>query len=183
MKINWPTTNPQPINEYQHDGLCSLLFAKLFPNALGDPTKKSRLIEVSETIGFKHLLKNATRNSKNEFYYPFSEHPRFKFWAYDRLRRHRGIDQCNVYLKKNPQDATLTIGELKNFCGSSESDSLMKRMCSYSAKITGSDSFWFRRRQELEATFEQKEPATVFFTFSYADNHWNDLHKLMPGKN
>ena len=22
--------------------------------------------------------------------------------------------------------------------------------------------------------------ATVFFTFSYADNHWLDLHKLMP---
>lgn len=21
----------------------------------------------------------------------------------------------------------------------------------------------------------------MFFTFSYADNHWNDLHKLMPG--
>ena len=20
----------------------------------------------------------------------------------------------------------------------------------------------------------------MFFTFSYADNHWNDLHKLMP---
>ena len=27
----------------------------------------------------------------------------------------------------------------------------------------------------------EKSCATVFFTFSYADNHWNDLHKLMPG--
>ena len=30
------------------------------------------------------------------------------------------------------------------------------------------------------STFEQKKPATVFFTFSYADNHWPDLQKLLP---
>ena len=99
--MNWPTTNPEPINEYQHDGLCSLLFPKLFPTGSGDPTKKSRLIAVSETLGFKHLLKVAIKNTKDEYYYPFAVHPRLKFWAYDRLRRHRGIDQCNIFLKKN----------------------------------------------------------------------------------
>ncbi len=30
--------------------------------------------------------------------------------------------------------------------------------------------------------FEQKLPPTIFFTFSYADNHWNDLHRLMPSQ-
>ena len=54
-------------------------------------------------------------------------------------------------------------------------------MSAYSANITGSDSYWSKRRNELEATFEQKGCATVFFTFSYADHHWDDLHKLMPG--
>ncbi|RNA42068.1 ATP-dependent DNA helicase pif1 [Brachionus plicatilis] len=56
----------------------------------------------------------------------------------------------------------------------------MKRMTAYSSNITGSDSY--KRRTELEATFEQKGCATVFFTFSYADNHWHDLHRLMPGQ-
>ncbi|RMZ95107.1 ATP-dependent DNA helicase PIF1, partial [Brachionus plicatilis] len=28
---------------------------------------------------------------------------------------------------------------------------------------------------------EQKKTATIFFTFSYADNHWEDLHRLFPG--
>jgi len=54
-------------------------------------------------------------------------------------------------------------------------------MTAYSANITGSDSYWYKRRSELEATMSDKSCATVFFTFSYADNHWLDLHKLMPG--
>ena len=55
-------------------------------------------------------------------------------------------------------------------------------MSAYSANITGSDAFWYRRRTELQATFEQKKMTTIFFTFSYADNHLYDLHRLMPGK-
>ncbi|RMZ93746.1 ATP-dependent DNA helicase pif1, partial [Brachionus plicatilis] len=56
-------------------------------------------------------------------------------------------------------------------------------MSAYCANITGSDSYWYKRRSELEATFEQMKPATAFFTFSYPDNHWDDLHALMPGPN
>lgn len=55
-------------------------------------------------------------------------------------------------------------------------------MSSYSANITGSDPFWNRRRTELQATFEQKAMASIFFTFSYPDLHLVDLHRLMPGK-
>ncbi len=71
--------------------------------------------------------------------------------------------------------------ELKEHLTNGKSEQIMKRMTAYSANITGSDSYWYKRRSELEATFEQKDCATIFFTFSYADNHWNDLHKLMPG--
>ena len=102
INIDWPTVNPIPINEFEFDGLASMCFPSLFPNGLGDPTKKSRQIEVSETDGFKHLLKYSTLNTKtNEMYYPFAKHPRFKFWAYDRLRRHRSLDQTKIYLKQN----------------------------------------------------------------------------------
>jgi hypothetical protein len=36
--------------------------------------------------------------------------------------------------------------------------------------------------KQQQYSFNNK-PATIFFTFNYADNHWCDLHKLMPGKN
>ena len=99
---------------------------------------------------------------------------------YDRIRRHRSLEQAKVYLTKNPSDANLSIGELKSAINSGDSNNIVHRMSAYCSNITRSDAYWYKRRAELEATFEQKEPATVFFTFSYADNHWHDLHRLMP---
>jgi hypothetical protein len=101
VDCEWPKVNPKPINEYEYDGLASMLFPKLFPLGKGDPTKKARLLAVTETDGFKHLLKYAVLDHKDEHYYPFAQHPRFKFWAYDRLRRHRTLDQSKIYLKQN----------------------------------------------------------------------------------
>ena len=143
IKCNWPLADTNPINEFTFDGLASLAFPSLFPHGLADPTKKSRLIAVSETDGYKHLLKYATKHTKSdEYYYPFVQHPRFKFWAYDRVRRHRALEQSKIYLKQNLGDASLTINELKQHLNNGNGDSIMKRMTAYSANITGSDSYW-----------------------------------------
>ena len=134
------------------------------------------MIDVSESLAIKHLMKISVIDSKGDRYYPYAQHPRFKFWFYDRLRRHRVLDQCKVFIKQNPNEANLTINELKSLINSGESDKLMKKMSAYSSNITGSDPYWHKRRSELEATFEQCKPATCFFTFSYPDNHWDSLH-------
>ena len=78
--------------------MASLLFPKLFPNSRGDPTNKIRFKEVSETLAINHLIKVVAKNSNGEEYYPVASHPGFKFWFYDRLRRHRSLDQCKVYM-------------------------------------------------------------------------------------
>jgi hypothetical protein len=110
VKMDWPNADNKPINEFDYDGLCSMTFPCLFPYGLGDPTKKARKFEVTETDGFKHLLKYATKHSVSEtMYYPFAKHPRFKFWAYDRLRRHRGLCQSKVYLDQNIGTALFII--------------------------------------------------------------------------
>ena len=82
-------------------------------------------------------------------------------------------------MKQSPGDTNLTIHELKQGISIGDCNGIIKRMSAYAANINGSDSYWSNRRSELEATFEQKAPDTVFFTFSYADNHWEDLHRLM----
>ncbi|RMZ94086.1 ATP-dependent DNA helicase PIF1 [Brachionus plicatilis] len=84
-------------------------------------------------------------------------------------------------MKQNSADASLSISDLKELLKTGQSDTLMKKMSAYCANITGSDAYWYKRRSELEATFEQMKPATAFFTFSYPDNHWDDLHSLIPG--
>ena len=102
INIDWPKASSLPINEFQFDGLATLTFPCLFPFGLGDPTMKIRFQTVTETEGFKHLLKYAVKKScSNDYHYPFASHPRFKFWAYDRLRRHRALNQCKIYLKQN----------------------------------------------------------------------------------
>jgi hypothetical protein len=181
QKINWPTSNSAPINEWTQNGMASLLFPKLFPNGKGDPTNKSRQIEVSETQAINHLIKVVANNSKNEQYYPIASHPRFKFWYYDRLRRHRSLEQCKIYMTQHKEDANLTIKQLKELITNDNSKQFMKKMTSYAANITGSDAYWSRRRSELEATFEQAKTASAFFTFSYPDLHWEDLQRMMPG--
>ena len=126
-------------------------------------------------------MKFGCLNSKNEYYYPFASHPRFKFFAYDRLRRHRTIDQCSVYMKLNPSDFKKTMQELMDIIDENDVTGVMKRLTAFSANIIGSASYWYKQKGNLEATFEQKECSTIFWTASYADNWWHCLQRLMPG--
>ncbi len=80
-------------------------------------------------------------------------------------------------MQQQKEDANLTIEQLKKLMTTGDSNAFMKKMSSYAANITGSDAYWSRRRSELEATFEQAKTASAFFTFSYPDNHWEDLQK------
>ena len=106
---------------------------------------------------------------------PFASRPRFIFKFYDRILRHRTLDQAKVYMKQNLGDANLTMAELKALINSGDSMQILKRMSAYSSIKTGCDAYWHKRRCELEATFEQKAPSTAFFTFSYAS-----LARLTP---
>ena len=55
--LDWPANDGDPINEFRREGLASMAFPKLFPYGKGDPTKRTRIHEVSLTDGFKHLIK------------------------------------------------------------------------------------------------------------------------------
>lgn len=61
--IKWNQINDIPINEYECDGLASLCFPKLFYLGKADPTKKSRYETVTETEGWTHLVKYATKST------------------------------------------------------------------------------------------------------------------------
>jgi hypothetical protein len=41
--IEFPKANIVPINEYECGAMCSLLFPKLFPTGMADPTKTSKI--------------------------------------------------------------------------------------------------------------------------------------------
>ena len=79
---------------------------------------------VSETEAYRHLIKySCKRYGTDQNYYPFAEHPRFMFYVNDRLTRHRSFAQSKIYLKHNPEDATLTAIELKTALQSNDGKS------------------------------------------------------------
>lgn len=105
----------------------------------------------------------------------------FSFWVIDRLRRHRSLSQCSVYFRQHPNDTQLTLEELNTMLRNGNIKPLLGRKYAYKAQIVGSDAYWHKRQRELEAVLQPKGPGTAFFTVSFADNHWDDLHRLMPG--
>lgn len=168
--------------------MAGLAFPKLFPVGQADPTA-SRMKKIPELKAAAHLLRYAEldplvspseANPNGQLYYPFSEHERFSFWMLDRIRRHRSLQQTSVYLRNNPNDAALTMEELKLMVRNGQISQIMGRIYAYSANIVGSDGYWNKKRRELEAIMQQKSVGTLFFTLSFADNHWPDLHRLMP---
>jgi len=55
-------------------------------------------------------------------------------------------------------------------------------MQKFNANILGSNAYFHKSRGELEVLMEQEGMATLWFTLLAADNHWEDLHRLLYGK-
>ena len=160
-----------------------MAFPTLFPYGKGDPTKCTRLREVSLTDGFKHLIKYADLSTDGTFTWRFASHPRFPYWALNMKQRHQLLSQARIYLTQNPEDANLTTEELRQMVGQMTANHLMNRVQHYVAKIQGTKQYWHQRYQELKALITQKGAPTFFFTVSAADNYWPDLHRLVQELN
>ena len=156
-----------------------MAFPTLFPYGKGDPTKKTRLREVSLTEGFKHLIKYADRSTTGTFSWRFASHPRFPYWALNLKQRHQLLFLARIYLTQNPEDFNLTTEELRQMVGQLSANQVMNRLPRYVAKIQVTKQYWYQRFHELKALITQKGPPTFFFTFSAAENYWPDLHRLL----
>lgn len=58
---------------------------------------------------------------------------------------------------------------------SSQNSNLMKKIFYYSKEVTGSNLYWNKVNQDLNATVKQMGVPTIFFTLSMAEYHWPDF--------
>ena len=181
--LDWPANDGDPINEFRTEGLATTAFPTLFPYGKGDPTKRTRVREVSLTDCFKHLIKCADLSTDGIFTWRFASHPRFPYWALNMKQRHQLLSQARIYLTQNPEDANLTTKQLPQMIGQMTANHLINRLQRYVAKIQGTKQYWYQRYQEFKALITQKGAPTFFFTFSAADNYWPDLHRLLQEPN
>ena len=175
-RTEWPDIGQTPLNEFE---LATMAFPTLFPYARGDPTYPGRQRPVSLTDALKHLMKYGEVADNNHRLWRFASHPRFPYWGLNMKQRHQLLSQANIYMQQHPEDANLTVEEMKTRIGQLSSDQLMKRLQRYAAKIQGSSQYWFQRYLELKALLEQMGPPTFFWTVSAADCHWPELHDLL----
>jgi hypothetical protein len=54
---------------------------------------------------------------------------------------------------------------------------LNAKISRYAGNILGSPAYFAQRRKELQCLIEQQGSPTLWWTLSYADHHWQDLHK------
>ena len=170
------------LNDYSTPGIQSMAFPTLFPYGEGDVTKRSRLYDVTFTNAMKHYLNYSIYSSqKKRLLFPYAMHKRWVHWAQNTAERHRFNGQRQVFIRRNEGVSNLTIENLRNIVQNNgeEFNAIIRKMHVYNANIVGSNSYFYKKRKELESLIEAKGMPTCWFTLSAADNHWNDLHKLI----
>ena len=176
-KLDWPSMENEPLNEYTTPFLATMAFPTLFPDGKGDPTNPSLHRDVPISSRVQHLIKFAEYNN-DRWVYRFATHPRFSYWAFNMIQRRRTSQQSSIFLKQNPGESHLTIDELRDMAYNNSSSAFMSKLSRYLANITGSSAYWYKIREDLKSIIAYKEAPTIFFTFSSADMHWPELHSL-----
>ena len=177
--LSWPGQDENAINEFSTPYLATMCFPVLFPYGSRDPTNPARVRNISLTNAMKHFNRfGEFVNGKSVW--RFASHPRFPYWGLNMKQRHQLLSQTSVHLQQHPGDANLTMNDLRSMVDTLPAQQLMNRLQHFASKIQGSSQYWYQRYQELKALLGQKGPPTFFWTVSSADNHWPDLHKLLP---
>ncbi|CAN0124566.1 unnamed protein product, partial [Scytosiphon promiscuus] len=169
-----------PLPEHRTPYLATKCFPCLFPYGAADPTVRVRARKVDFVDHISHLLKFVDVDHDGRMHYRFASHRLFAYWCMDTKVRGQARTQCRVYMQNNPQTAEMSVDDVFDQVRDNVS-SIMAQMTRYSANLPGTDAFWLKEQGRLENAVDQLQSLTVFTTYSAADHHWYDLHRLMPG--
>ena len=173
----WPAVDNEPINKYLTPFLATLAFPTRFPDGKGDPTNRSLCRDIPLAERVKHLLKFG-ENRNGKWLYRFASDPRFAYWALNMIQRKRILQQTSIFLKQNPGEAHLTAEELCQMAASDNPHVFISKISRYHGNITGSNAYWHKAKDDLKAIISHNGAPTLFFTFSFADMDWPELHAL-----
>jgi len=172
VDLEWPQRDHQPASEFTM-GFFSKAFPDLLPNGRGDITKPRVGKNPSNREYFKHLMRVSRA---------FVEHHCFTFVATNMLRRHEALTRGNVFARHCT--ANLTMEEMKNAVETNDYR-VINKLLYFAAPIPGTrQSFRFSADRaisfvkNLRIKSDDQEMFNFFQTFSAADLHWNDLHRL-----
>ena len=92
--------------------------------------------------------------------------------------RWRALQAGRVYVHQHPNDARLTVDELRDMVGR-EGEAFSNRVLHYATSLRGTRHYWMKQRSRLIAMVEDLGLPSVFFTHSAADHQWPELARLL----
>lgn len=167
--VTWPARGTTPINEFRTEGYISSAFPSLFPTGAADYLAP-RQVTVTAGNYMKHFMMFHDCR--------FARHPRFRYFALNSEMRWRALQCGNVYVRRHPDDARLTVEELRDMVGR-EGDTFSNKVLRYASSLRGTRQYWFKQRSHLIAMVDTLGLPTVFFTHSAADLQWPELANLI----
>ena len=99
----------------------------------------------------KHLIK-FSEYINGEWRYRFASHPRFAYWAFNMVQRHRLLSQGSIFLEQNPFNARLTTEQPQQMLHWKTYTKLMSKLMHYAKNVSGSSSYWHKAKEDLRAT-------------------------------
>ena len=171
--VPWPQRGESPVNEFTKEGYMSCAFPTLLPTGAGDylaPRERS----VTICNYFKHLMRYDDGR--------FARHPRFRYFAMNTEMRWRALQTGRVYIKQHPEDARLSVDDLRDMVGH-EGDQFSKRVLHFASSLRGTRQYWFKQRSRLISMVDTLGLPTIFFTHSAADCQWPELARLVCPQN
>ena len=175
--VPWPRREKKPASEFR-EGFWSMAFPHLFPYGMADRTTTGRQNRTPEFLPWlQHLMRYHDGR--------FARDVRFVLFAVNAYRRHKGITVSNVYAKN--LSAGTSMADVKEKVAQDD-ESIIQTLMHYGSGITGTAQYFkyeasraVSMQRFLRMDSENKEMFNVFLTFSLADNHMPELHRLLPG--
>ena len=157
-------------------GFFTKAWVELFPTGIGDITMPRKGKNPSELRWLRHLLRLQNRK--------FAKHPTFCMYMVNRIQRHQALTVGNIYAKRSCPDISLKILQEKINNGDFNT---LRNLYYFGKNIKGTPQYFNSQAtisinflRHLRISSGDLRTFNLFLTWSAADNHWPELHRLFP---
>ena len=175
--MNYPEHGSDPISELWEADFLPACFPQKFPHGRQCVLKAVRARKVTPVEYWKHLLRYKDGR--------FVKCPRLGYSALNMMHRHRVLDTCKVYSKRQIPAGT-TAQDLADAIRGGDRR-MLDGVMRWTAQLRGTAQYWrYTVRPMLYAwvyflAHEYDLAPLVFTTGTAAELHWPALHKLLDG--
>ena len=167
--VNYPDRGG-PMREDTTPLLASICFPVLFPLGVWDPFGRRRRVSLSD--GITHLMKFADRSPPVDGVpqaprYQLASHHAFRYLCLETKMSRQANEKGRFFLRQNEEQVQVPVDEITE----EKLRQIMGRAVQCVTNLSGTDGYWVAQQGHLEAAFK---------TYSAADHHWYDLHRLLP---